>query len=122
VTEHTTTEPAWVTTEATVITCSYQSPGLSILAFGFQTGEKFRIAFDYYAYGRLYSDEFQSPIAIPQNKHFPVTYNPLNPEQNSRGHGSRTKTETTRPPILIIGIIGSVLISLLWLAALRSCQ
>lgn len=121
-TEHTITDPPWIATEATVTTCRYQSPGLSILAFGFQTGEKFLIAFDYYAHGRLYSDEFQSPLAIPQNERIPVTYNPLHPEQNSRGQGSRTKTETARPLSLIIGIIGSAVLSLLWFAVLRSCH
>ena len=115
-------EQPWIATEATVTTCRYQSPGLSTLAFGFQTGEKFRIAFDYYAHGRLYSDEFQSPIAIPQNEHIPITYNPLYPEQNSRGRGSGTALKTTHPPILIIGILGSIVLSLLWLAVLRSCH
>jgi hypothetical protein len=114
------TEQPWIATEATVTTCSYQSPGLSTLAFGFQTGEKFRIAFDYYAHGRLYSDEFRSPIAIPQNEHIPITYNPLHPEQNSRSHG--TPLKTTRTPIFVIGIIGSVFLSLFWLAILRSCH
>jgi len=116
------TEQPWIATEATVTTCRYQSPGLSTLAFGFQTSEKFRIAFDYYAHGRLYSDEFQSPIAIPQNERILITYNPLHPEQNNRGRGSGTALKTTRPPILIIGIIGSIVLSLLWLAVLRSCH
>ena len=110
----------WIATEATVTACRYQSPGLSTVAFGFQTSEKFCIAFDYYAHGRLYSDEFQSPIAIPQNEHIPITYNPLHPEQNSRNHG--TALRTTHPPIQIIGIIGSIVLSLLWLAVLRSCH
>ncbi|NYF88973.1 hypothetical protein RBB79_05465 [Tunturiibacter empetritectus] len=116
------TDQPWIATEATVTACRYQSPGLSTLAFGFQTGEKFRIAFDYYAHGRLYSDEFQSPTAIPQNEHIPITYNPLHPEQNSRGQGSGTAFQTTRPPILIIGIIGSIFLSLLWLVVLHSCR
>jgi hypothetical protein len=120
VTEQTVTEQPWIATEATVTTCRYQSPGLSTLAFGFQTGEKFRISFDYYAHGRLYSDEFQSPIAIPQNQHISITYNPLHPEQNSRSHGTALKT--TRLPVLMIGVIGSIFLSLLWLAILRSCH
>jgi hypothetical protein len=53
--------PDWIATEATITACRYQSPGLSTLAFGFQTTKKFRITFDYYAHGRLYSGEFQSP-------------------------------------------------------------
>ena len=115
-------EPAWIATEATVTTCRYQSPGLSILAFGFQTGEKFRITFDYYAHGQLHSGEFQSPTAIPQNQHIPITYNPLHPEQNSRTHGSAPNPATTRTPVIAIGIAGSVILSLVWLAILRGCR
>ncbi len=116
------TEPTWIATEATVTTCQYQSPGLSILAFGFQTGEKFLITFDYYAHGRVYSGEFQSPTAIPQNEHIPITYNPLHPEQNSRTHGPEAGPATTRTPIIAIGITGSIILSLIWLAVLHSCR
>jgi hypothetical protein len=96
VTEQPVTEQTWIATEATVTTCRYQSPGLSTLALGFQTGEKFRIAFDYYAHGRLYSDEFQSPIAIPQNERILITYNPLHPEQNSRSHATASEQPVRR--------------------------
>ena len=112
--------PAWIATEATVTTCKYQSPGLSTLAFGFQTTKKFSITFDYYAHGRLYSGEFQSPVAIPQNERIPIIYNPLDPQQNSRSFIPRTTP--TRPPLIAIGIAGSVVLSLLWLAILRSCN
>lgn len=113
--------PDWIATEATVTTCRYQSPGLSTLAFGFQTTKKFRITFDYYAHGCLYSGEFQSPVAIPQNERIPITYNPLDPQQNSRSFIPRT-TSTRPPPLIAIGIAGSVILSLLWLAILRSCH
>ena len=112
--------PAWIATEATVTTCKYQSPGLSTLAFGFQTTKKFSITFDYYAHGRLYSGEFQSPVAIPQNERIPIIYNPLDPQQNSRSFTPRTNP--SRPPFIAIGIAGSVVLSLLWLAILRSCN
>ena len=112
--------PAWIATEATVTTCKYQSPGLSTLAFGFQTTKKFSITFDYYAHGRLYSGEFQSPVAIPQNERIPIIYNPLDPQQNSRSF--IPPPPPTRPPLIAIGIAGSVVLSLLWLAILRSCN
>jgi len=115
-----TSAPAWIATEATVTTCRYQSPGLSTLAFGFQTTQKFRITFDYYAHGRLYSGEFQSPVAIPQNEGIPITYNPLDPQQNSRA--LIASPTATRPPLIAIGIAGSIVLSLLWLLALRSCR
>jgi hypothetical protein len=112
--------PDWIATEATVTTCKYQSPGLSMLAFGFQTTKKFCITFDYYAHGRLYSGEFQSSVAIPQNERIPITYNPLDPQQNNRSYIPRTTP--ARPPVIAIGIAGSVVLSLLWLAILRGCN
>jgi hypothetical protein len=112
--------PAWIATEATVTACRYQSPGLSTLAFGFQTTQKFRITFHYYAHGRLYSGEFQSSLAIPQNERFPITYNPFDPQQNSRA--LIPNPTTTRPPLVTIGIAGSIVLSLLWLAILRGCH
>jgi hypothetical protein len=121
-TEPQTTPEPWIATQATVTTCRYQSPALGILAFGFQTTEKFSITFDYYAHGRLYSSQFQSPTAIPQNEHLPITYNPLHPEQNSRTHGPTSSPSATHPPLLAIGIIGSVILSFLWLTLLRGCQ
>ena len=111
----------WIATEATVTTCVYQRLSLSPLAFGFQTQKKFRITFDYYAHGRLYSGEFQSPVAIPQNERIPVTYNPLAPQQNSRA-SAESGAPSPRRALLAIGIAGSIVLSLLWLFVLRSCN
>ena len=88
-------------------------------SLGLQTGEKFRITFDYYAHGRLYSNEFQSPTAIAQNEQIALLYNPLNPEQNSLSAHSNA---ASRGPLLAIGIVGSITLSLLWLAILRGCS
>jgi hypothetical protein len=110
----------WIATEATVTSCRYQFAGLGNLAFGFSTQKKFCIAFDYYAHGRLYSDEFQSPIAIPQNDRIPLTYNPLHPEQNSRTSGRGLAA--TPNPLFAIAILGSLLLSLAWLGILHSCR
>ena len=46
-------------------------------------------------------------------------YNPLNPEQNSR---SRDDIAPGRSAIYGIGIAGSVLLSLAWLAIVRGCR
>jgi hypothetical protein len=112
-------EPPWIETEATVTACRYQFAGLSNLAFGFSTQEKFRIAFDYYAHGRLYSDEFQSPVAISQSQRIAIAYNPLHPEQNSRTSGSSARP--VRSALIAVGILGSAVLSLLWLAILHGC-
>jgi hypothetical protein len=110
----------WIPTTATITTCRYQSPGLSPLAFGFSTRQKYRITFDYYAHGRLYSGEFQSPVAIPQNEHIPISYNPLNPAENTRVNSPTGNPG--KPPLLAIGITGSIILSLAWLAVLRGCH
>ena len=111
---------AWIATNATVTSCRFQFARLNTLSLGIQTGEKFRITFDYYAHGRLYSGEFQSPIAIPQNERIPLTYNPLHPEQNSLT--SSPDARSTRNPLIGIGVAGSILLSLVWLAILRGCS
>jgi len=112
----------WIATEATVTTCRFQFAGLGNLAWGFSTQKKFRITFDYYAHGRLYSGEFQSEAAIPQNERISITYNPLAPEQNSRDPDTALTPSAGRPPLIAIGIAGSVVLSLLWLAILRGCR
>jgi hypothetical protein len=113
-------EIPWVETEATVTLCRFQFARMNTFTLGIQTGEKFRITFDYYAHGRLYSDEFQSPVAIPQNERIHITYNPLHPEQNSLTSGP--KAALKRNPLIAFGIIGSVVLSLLWLIMLRGCR
>ena len=110
----------WIETEATVTSCRFQFARMNTFTLGIQTGEKFRITFDYYAHGRLYADEFQSPVAIPQNERIRITYNPLHPEQNSRTSGSNAVPR--RSSLIVVGVIGSVVLSLLWLAAVRSCN
>ncbi len=111
--------PDWIPTEATVTSCRFQFARMNTFTLGIQTQEKFRITFDYYAHGRLYSDEFQSPTAIPQNEHIPLTYNPMNPKENSRTSGPTAPP--TRSPLIAVGIIGSIILSLAWLLILRSC-
>lgn len=113
-------EQPWIATEATVTSCRFQFARMNTFTLGIQTGEKFCISFDYYAHGRLYSDEFQSPVAVPQNERIPITYNPLHPEQNSRTSGP--KASPTRSPLIAIGILGSIVLSLLWLTVMRSCS
>jgi hypothetical protein len=113
-------EPFWIETEATVTSCRFQFARMNTFTLGIQSGEKFSIAFDYYAHGRVYSDEFQSPVAIPQNERIPITYNPLHPEQNSRTSGP--KATSVRSPLIAIGIMGSIVLSLLWLAVMRGCM
>ena len=110
----------WIETEATVTTCRFQFARMNTFTLGIQTQDKFRITFDYYAHGILYSDEFQSPIAIAQNERIPVSYNPLDPKQNSRGRAS--SAVPGRGSLVGFGIAGSIVLSLAWLLVIRGCQ
>ena len=112
-------QSGWIETTATVVSCRYQFAKMNTFRMGVQRGEKFRIAFDYVAHGQTYSDEFQSAIAIPQSEQFPVRYNPLAPQQNDRSSGYAS---TNRAPLLALGLAGSIVLSLLWLALLRGCN
>jgi hypothetical protein len=114
-------EDEWIGTTATVIACRYQSSGLGALAFGFSTRKRFLISFDYYAHGRLYSDAFESDVAIAQNETIAVRYNPFDPRQNSR---TRQADPGPTKPIsaTTVGVTGSVLLALLWLLYERGCN
>ena len=115
---------SWIATDATVTSCRFQFARMNTWTLGIQTQEKYRITFDYYAHGKLYSDEFQSPIALAQNTPVPIHYNPLAPEQNDRTSGPSRRPANSNPrrPQIVIGILGSVVLSLLWLAILRGCH
>ncbi len=114
-----TEQSGWITTTATVVSCKYQFARMNTLLLGVQTGEKYRISFDYVALGRTYSDEFQSAVAIAQNEKLSIRYNPLAPQQNDRSFGSAS---TGRAPLLALGVVGSVVLSLIWLAMIRGCS
>lgn len=112
-------QSGWIATNATVVSCKYQFAGMNTLLMGVQTGKKYRIAFDYVAHGRTYSDEFESAVAIAQNEKFSVRYNPLAPQENDRSY---TNISAGRAPLLALGAAGSIVLSLLWLAAMRGCS
>ena len=114
------TREGWVATQATVTTCRFQFARMNTFTLGIQTQDKFRITFDYYAHGRLYSDEFQSPIAIAQNERIFLSYNPLDPQQNSRGRA--TSAGPAGGSLIGFGIAGSIVLSLAWLLVLRGCN
>jgi hypothetical protein len=109
----------WLETQAEVIACRYEFARMNILFLGTVTySNKFIISFSYYAHAKTFSDEFISPIAIAKGKRFPVFYNPLNPQQNSRSEGA----STSRVPVFIFGIAGSIVISLLYLGLIGGCN
>lgn len=111
-------EPEWIETIATVTSCTYQFARMNTLTMGLQTGEKFRITFEYYAHGRLYFGDFQSPTAVSQSEHIVLHYNPLRPEQNDRSNTSGRAGGR----LITAGVFGSILLSLFWLLSYRGCS
>jgi hypothetical protein len=113
-----TTNPPWLETRAEVVACKYESGAGRALAFGIPTSKHFLITFTYHAHGRTYTDEFTSPAYLEQGATFLITYNPLAPQQNSKS----AATTTSRTPLIALGIAGSIMLSLVWLALIRSCN
>ena len=110
----------WSEALATVISCKYDFGAGRALAFGIPTSKHFRISYNYFADDELHTGEFTSEKAIPQGHLFPIRYNPDAPHQNS--HDVQNAPVGTRGPILAIGIIGSIILSLAWFAILRGCH
>ena len=114
-----TTKPPWLEAEARVTACKYEPSRMNTLTLGIPANKNpFLITFTYYAHGKTYTDEFTSPTYLEQGAIFSITYNPLVPQQNSKS----AATPITRTPLFAIGIAGSVILSLIWLALMRGCN
>jgi hypothetical protein len=110
----------WPEAMATVTECKYDF-GAGRALVGVPTSKHFRIRYNYWAPNEtgedtLHTGEFTSEKAIPQGHLFKLRYNPEAPHENSH-----TAASSTRNPIFIVGIIGSVILSLAWLLVLRGC-
>ena len=111
--------PSWLETQATVTACKYQFARLHTLTLGIPTEDgSFLIAFSYYAHGKTYTDEFTSPAYLEQGSTFPVSYNPLAPQQNTKS----ASHSPTRAPLFTIAVAGSIILSVLYLAFLHGCN
>jgi hypothetical protein len=108
----------WPEALATVLSCTYDF-GAGRALVGIPTNKHFRIAYNYFADGELHTGEFSAEKAMPQGTLFPIRYNPEAPHENSRAAATPA---TSRPPILLIGITGSLILSLAWFAVLRGCH
>ncbi len=115
-----TTNTDWPEAIATVLECRYDMRAGRALAFGLPSDKHFRIRYNYYANGKHHEGEFYSATAIPQNTLFPIRYNPNLPADHIHGH-SPTASPGRRVPIAI-GLLGSIILSLAWLAVLHSCH
>ncbi len=110
----------WPEALATVTACKYEFGAGRALAFGIPTSKHFRISYNYFADDELHTGEFTSAKAIPQGRLFPIRYNPDAPHLNS--HDTAGEPQSTRGPMLAVGIIGSLILSLAWFAILRGCH
>ncbi len=108
----------WPKAMATVTACTYTSGVGPAMAFGLPTSRHFLIAYNYFVDDTLHTGEFTAKKAIPQGTLFPIAYNPDAPHENEKS----TSLPTSRSPIFVVGIVGSVILSLAWLLILRSCQ
>jgi len=109
----------WLETQAEVTACRYEFARMNTLSLGIATSRKqFVVSFSYYAHAKTFCDEFTSPVAMGKSETFPVFYNPLNPQQNSRS----VSAPTSGVPVFVYGVAGSIVISLLYIAMMGGCQ
>ncbi|HEY5330587.1 MAG TPA: hypothetical protein VIJ79_11930 [Acidobacteriaceae bacterium] len=106
----------WPEAMATVTACHYEAGAGSALAFGVPTTKHFRIAYNYWANGELHTGEYNSATAVAQGTLFPITYDPAAPHEHIHS------TPSPRSAQIIIGIAGSIILSLAWFAFLRGCH
>jgi hypothetical protein len=115
-----TDQTAWPEALATVIACTYDAGAGRALAFGIPTSKHFRISYNYFADDEIHTGQFNSAKAIPQGTLFPIRYNPEAPHQNS--HDPSNSPQDSRAPLLTLGILGSVVLTLAWAAILHGCH
>ena len=118
-------EDHWLKALATVTACKYDFGAGRALAFGLPTAKHFRISYNYFATSpegidEIHTGQFHSATPIPQGTLFPIHYNPAAPHENS--HDTSSSPQGTRAPLLTLGVIGSVILSLAWFALLRGCH
>ncbi len=109
----------WPEAMATVIECRYDFGAGRALAFGAPSRKHFRIRYNYFAEGELHSGELMSAKAMPQDTLFRIRYNPDDAHEHTHEHST---PPTPRRAQISIGIVGSVVLSLVWLFVLRSCH
>ncbi|HEY4010457.1 MAG TPA: hypothetical protein VGM11_09930 [Acidobacteriaceae bacterium] len=115
----------WPEAMATVTACKYEFDAGRALAFGLPTTRHFRITFNYWApnaedIDELHTGELTSEKAMHVGTLFPIRYN-ANAPHETRAH-SHEMAPVGRTPILAIGLIGSVILSFVWLLILRGCH
>jgi hypothetical protein len=112
-------QPMWLETQANVTACKYQFAGRNALILGIPANSShFLITYTYRAHGKTFNDQFSSPTYLEQGSTFPVSYNPLSPQQNSKSRSS----PAANSPLFAIALAGSVFLSVLYFASMRGCN
>lgn len=115
------TNPDWPEAIATVLECHYDMRvGRAML--GVPSSKHFRIRYNYFADGAHHEGEFYSATAVPQNTLFPIHYNPDRPQEHMHGSETAGPPANPRRATLAVGVLGSVVLSLVWFAILRGCH
>jgi hypothetical protein len=99
---------------AEVTECQYDVRAGRVLAFGLTSNKHFRIAYNYRVGDELHTGECFSETARLQGSLFLIHYDPDLPDF-SHSSGARR-----RFPLLVVGVAGSVALSLI-LLVLRGC-
>ncbi|HEV2579085.1 MAG TPA: hypothetical protein VGU25_17905 [Acidobacteriaceae bacterium] len=113
----------WPEAMATVTACKYEFAAGRALAFGLPTARHFRITYNYWApnadnIDELHTAELTSEKAMHVGTLFPIRYNPDAPHETTH---STAIPALTGKPLIIFGIVGSIVLSLVWLLILRGC-
>lgn len=103
---------------ATVTECHYEFGAGRALAFGVPRSKQFRIRFQYWVDGTEHTGEYWSETAVARGTLFPVRYDPEAPHHNDKA----ATLPTLRGVMLVVGVAGSVVLSLVWLVVLRGCS
>ena len=115
-------EPEWLETQAQVTACHYEFARMNTLTLGIPLDpDSFLISFSYHAHAKSFNGEFTSPIAIAQGTTLSIYYNPLNPQESRRSR-SGTNGMASKGLLFAIGVAGSVVLSLVYLAMLHGCD
>jgi len=118
-----TSRDPWPEAMATVTACRYKIDTGRALAFGLPSMRRFHITYNYWApnadnIDELHTGELTSEKAMHVGTIFPIRYNPNASHETTH---STAAPELTRNPLLVIGILGSIVLSLAWLLILRGC-
>jgi len=113
----------WPEAMATVTSCKYEFTAGRALAFGLPTLRRFQITFNYWApnannIDELHTGELTSEKAMHVGTLFPIRYNPEAPHETTQ---TALEPTLSRNPLLVVGILGSVVLSLVWFLILRGC-